>query len=456
MHPTYTREPVPHVNAESVSLAFAGVPYSGSVDHVARCCLEAIRAVVRGKVHLEVPTAPVPLRLGDPADRLVPVLRFRALGGLGVLWTEPDLLSPGAEQALEQHLVRVWEAQAERASQTGEVEQLRFHLNALQQVARTLSVVQGVEETERAILDFVREIFFAWWGALYRSDEPTRYVRRAESRLRDAAIPPVIASASVRDATDHGGIPFVPGDSRVEKDMLPADTAVIVPLDLGESEGGLLVLGPRMNDQPYQGGDLGLLRTLADSSAVALRNAALVDVLRTQVSVDPLTGCLNRRGFDDRMEVELARSRRYGRPISVVLLDLDHFKELNDAYGHDVGDYALRLVGEALRNGLRSTDSVCRYGGEEFALLLPETHPRDAQRLAERMRKVLAELGPDEVLSRSLTASFGVASIPENAADAAQLLRAADQALYRAKADGRDCVRVAEEGASAAPLPYPA
>jgi diguanylate cyclase (GGDEF)-like protein len=138
-----------------------------------------------------------------------------------------------------------------------------------------------------------------------------------------------------------------------------------------------------------------------------------------------------------------ATARRYGRPLSLVLLDIDHFKRVNDDFGHEVGDHALQRIGRAVRHTFRNTDSACRYGGEEFAMIFPETAKDEGYRLAERLRILIETLPPNAEVPRSLTASFGVSTFPDDADDATELIRAADRALYQAKASGRNCVVLA-------------
>jgi diguanylate cyclase (GGDEF)-like protein/putative nucleotidyltransferase with HDIG domain len=157
----------------------------------------------------------------------------------------------------------------------------------------------------------------------------------------------------------------------------------------------------------------------------------LADAART----DPLTGLLNRRGLQELMEVETERALRSARPLSIVVGDLDHFKHLNDRFGHAAGDLALRRFGEIAASASRRIDAVARIGGEEFALLLPDTEQHAAYLLAERLRRAVKEPSADGELP---TVSFGVASFPSHAADAEALMHAADQALYAAKAMGRD------------------
>jgi two-component system cell cycle response regulator len=161
--------------------------------------------------------------------------------------------------------------------------------------------------------------------------------------------------------------------------------------------------------------------------------ARLADAART----DALTGLLNRRGFQELMEVETERALRSSRPLAILVGDLDHFKHLNDRFGHAAGDVALRRFADIASSASRRIDAVARIGGEEFALLLPDTEQHAAYLLAERLRRSVKEPGAASGAELP-TVSFGVASFPSHAADAEALMHAADQALYAAKAMGRD------------------
>ncbi len=169
----------------------------------------------------------------------------------------------------------------------------------------------------------------------------------------------------------------------------------------------------------------------------------LFERVKELASLDPLTGIFNRRHFFELSAAELERARRYDAPVSLVLFDLDHFKEVNDTYGHQAGDSVLRAVASACSDRLRSFDVLGRYGGEEFAVLLPEIGPEGALAVAERLRRGIAAAEHD-VTDADVTASFGVASVATAAGvDLDELLHLADQALYRAKRRGRDCVDLA-------------
>lgn len=168
------------------------------------------------------------------------------------------------------------------------------------------------------------------------------------------------------------------------------------------------------------------------------------DALRIEAMHDALTGLVNRAAICRSLDQEVARGSRSGKPVGVVLLDVDHFKSINDSYGHASGDLVLKAVSDCLKQGVRSYDFVARYGGEEFLLVLPECEWRGAKRVAERAREALEAVRlelPHSVLR--VTASFGVSSTAQaRSAEAAQLLSAADRALYRAKRRGRNRVEV--------------
>ncbi|HSB70113.1 MAG TPA: diguanylate cyclase [Candidatus Methylomirabilis sp.] len=169
------------------------------------------------------------------------------------------------------------------------------------------------------------------------------------------------------------------------------------------------------------------------------KSQSILEELSTQ---DPLTGLYNYRVFHSRLAEEEERSRRYAHPFSLLMLDIDHFKTINDTHGHLAGDEALRAVAGLIRQEVRPVDLVTRYGGEEFALILPETSSAGALATAERIREIIAAhpifLTSGQAVT--LTASIGVATYPEAAGSAERLISAADQALYRAKAGGRNQV----------------
>lgn len=177
----------------------------------------------------------------------------------------------------------------------------------------------------------------------------------------------------------------------------------------------------------------------------------LVRELSANARRDALTGVLNRGGFDARFELELARVRRVPGPLSLLLADVDRFKQLNDRFGHPRGDEALKLVARVLRNGVREIDVVGRLGGDEFAVVLPNCDAAAARAVAEELRRGVER--EFRAWPEVVTVSVGVASVPPEAPRARELLRAADTGLYGAKTAGRDRTGVAATAATVTPLP---
>jgi diguanylate cyclase (GGDEF)-like protein len=189
--------------------------------------------------------------------------------------------------------------------------------------------------------------------------------------------------------------------------------------------------------------------TVAEYIAVAVANLNLRESLRLEAIRDPLTGLYNRRYMQEFLDRELLSARRKRRPLSVMMLDLDHYKRYNDTFGHSAGDRALAAVGQTLLRCVRAEDIACRYGGEEFALILPECSLQQAAVRAEEIRRRLRECRaePDEQTTGAITVSIGVAAFDETTDRVDLLLKFADDALYEAKRAGRDRVVVARPSA---------
>jgi len=167
---------------------------------------------------------------------------------------------------------------------------------------------------------------------------------------------------------------------------------------------------------------------------------AYLDVCEEAAFTDHLTGLANRRRFERQLEREVSRTMRFGHPFSLLMIDIDNFKNLNDSFGHDAGDDAIRRIAKVLREGTRGIDLAARIGGEEFAVLLVETKQEGGFEVAERLRVAIRSL--ELPSGAQLTASFGVAECPTDAQTAADILKAADIGLYEAKRQGRDRVLV--------------
>lgn len=221
--------------------------------------------------------------------------------------------------------------------------------------------------------------------------------------------------------------------------LLPfAKNLVIVPLFNEGRPLGVLAVEHAVERGRIERRVVSMVNQFAAHAALALRNSWLLQQVQKMAETDGLTGVANRRMFEETLAREFSRSERSGDPLTLVMFDVDHFKKLNDTYGHQVGDEVLKGVARALGGRSRDFDTVARYGGEEFAVILPGCSSKEALAVAERLRSGISEAG-DEVAG-PITASAGVATFPSHAGDVTELIRAADEALYESKRTGRDRV----------------
>jgi diguanylate cyclase (GGDEF)-like protein len=228
-----------------------------------------------------------------------------------------------------------------------------------------------------------------------------------------------------------------------EAPLKGAQAVRVMPfLEKQESVGVLVVTAPRRNAFPRDVDDR--LRVATDMASLSVANARLYARLERMATTDGLTGLLNHRTFQERMTEALQRAERHGRPLGLLLTDIDHFKNVNDTYGHPVGDLVLKNVSAVIKAQARATDTVARYGGEEFAVILEETDIPGGLQMAERIRTAVAasttdtDMGPLKV-----TLSLGVAVFPSHGKEKHVIIERADQALYDAKHGGRNRAVVA-------------
>jgi diguanylate cyclase (GGDEF)-like protein/PAS domain S-box-containing protein len=333
-----------------------------------------------------------------------------------------------------------------------ELEQRTREIARLGDMGDLLQSCQSVEEAYRVLAQSVPQIIAADGGALGITS-PSRNL---------------VEIVATWGSIDRGAQVFVPDDCwalrrgrinivedpdsalRCRHVETGADTAyVCVPLVAQGEALGILSLAfggsPAESRLRLTPARQRLIGTVADRIALAIANLKLRAALLHQSVRDPLTGLFNRRYMEESLERELRRASRSERPLGVLMLDLDHFKRFNDSFGHDAGDAMLREFSNMLRSNVRGGDIACRYGGEEFALILPEASLEITRQRADLLREKAKHL---DVQHRGLslggiTISVGVAGFPGNGDDSATILQAADTALYAAKTTGRDRVSVA-------------
>jgi diguanylate cyclase (GGDEF)-like protein len=324
-------------------------------------------------------------------------------------------------------------------------------MNEISQVARYLN---DLVETAHGVMGVVLNVFGHYAAAIgivsddgvdlvIRSDHrlARRYVQEIRQRVQESL-------SSLAGLTVSGPLRLVVRDcakgATQSAELSSLTTPLVsIPLKQRDIPLGFFFLNPRSPTGLKQV-ELRVLRSLVDQIAVIVENARLHQKVRRMSITDPLTGLANRQHFHDELEREFARARRYSIPFSLLMIDIDHFKVLNDSYGHQQGDLVLRELAAMLERQVRGGDLVARYGGEEFAVVLPQARPPEARAIAERVRQELEGFSfPGLPHPISVTVSIGVASFPSPLVAAPDdLVRRADVFLYQAKRGGRNQVQV--------------
>ncbi len=326
-------------------------------------------------------------------------------------------------------------------------------LKAFHEVGRRLTSTLDPREVLGILLEKVGETFQPAAWALVLADrergdlEVALAVGEGAEALRGKRVAP---GAGILGEVAASGNPVLLDDVRADPrysadvDPVPAGdprSYMAVPLRTVGMAIGAVAITAR-DGEPFRPDDLRTLGGLADYAAIALSNARNFERVRELTLVDEHTGLFNTRHLQRALEAEVARSARYHRPVSLIFLDLDLFKSVNDSHGHQAGSELLREVGEVIRSQLRSIDVPVRYGGDEFVVMLPESSREHATIVAERLRSAIRGrtflAGRDRPVR--ITASFGIGTWPDDGETPEDLLLAADGAMYRAKAAGRDAI----------------
>lgn len=335
--------------------------------------------------------------------------------------------------------------------------QMGRHMRHSKALLRAAQLVQGHKSQEslnKAICETVLQVTSATEAALVRwsGDDETGWVQFATAGLKHKA-PAQLSADSLVARTCSDGTVFVYDDVAkmsgpvslfYENDEAWAKGALaIVPLELaGRVIGAIVATAPPKVVIPNEEArNVALLGALASTS---LEMVWEIEEVSRRASTDALTGLPNRRAFDEHLAHLLAHADRFGHSLSLVMADVDHFKRVNDTWGHEAGDLVLKTISKTLQDGVRAVDVCARFGGEEIALLLPQTALTGAAELADRLRQAVSEQSVmwqgDPI---SVTISCGVACYPDGVLTKEALFAAADRALYEAKSAGRNCVKSA-------------
>jgi len=348
------------------------------------------------------------------------------------------------EKALQEEHNSIAEANKLLSMQAEELQSHGAQMEYLTQLGEYLQVCASDEEAHQVIAQFGGKLFPDSSGELLIFKESKNWIVRVASwgdRVCSRSGFAVADCWSIRRGQPHLYHQANPGPRcpHIAPDVV---CCVCVPLVLmGEIFGIMHVQWAKTIDQE----DEKLVTRLTGDAALALTNLRLRKQLKDLSIRDPLTGLFNRRYLEEFFEQELIRSRRKSNQLSVLMLDIDHFKSFNDTFGHEAGDAVLFELGRFFKREMRGSDVTCRYGGEEFILLLPETSIDNAERRAEQLRNNVKSLQVkflDQILPE-INVSLGIASFPDHGDSMGELIRNADLALYKAKEEGRDRVCIA-------------
>ncbi|HLZ14051.1 MAG TPA: diguanylate cyclase [Candidatus Acidoferrum sp.] len=337
------------------------------------------------------------------------------------------------------------------------LQQRTNEITLLSQLGTLLHACLTVEEAFKVVTQFGTQLFPGESGALYILS-PSRNVLESASTWGDFPAGEQVFPPDDCWALRSGRMHYVEESaSAVRCRHLRASPNVAhlcVPMAAqGDTLGILHVHGNPVSDsgsdeaiRPLSLSKRQLSTAVAEQVGLALANLKLRETLRLLSVRDPLTGLFNRRFMQESLERELRRASRSAKPLAAILLDIDHFKQFNDSYGHEAGDIVLRELGALLQSQIRGEDIACRVGGEEFLLILPDTSLDTARQRAEKLReeckRISIQYGGRPLAA--ITLSLGISSFPEHGTASEAILRCADEALYQAKAEGRDCVVVAK------------
>ena len=333
-------------------------------------------------------------------------------------------------------------------------------LDFVHDIAKALTSTLQIDQVLKTIMEKVNDLMSPDTWSLLLVDSNTRelYFQVATGagadKLKDVRLKMGEGIAGwVAQTGEAAIVPDVRKDPRFaghvdELTNMLTNSIICVPIRTKERVLGVIEIVNYVGKRDFETEDVALLQAMADYAAIALENAMHVQRIHELTITDDVTSLYNARHLNFVLETEIYRSNRYHYEFSLIFIDLDHFKEVNDTYGHLAGSKLLRELADVIRGGLRMIDHAFRYGGDEFVVLLPQTSKEAATVVARRLRARVNETTflQEEDLNLKITASLGMATFPADATTKAEMIRLADEAMYLVKNTSRNNIAVANQG----------
>ncbi len=421
-----------------------GVPFEVSDDPGKPLFSEDFKKLNLARLHSRLW---IPLKMGDELSGLVTIGNRENHQS----FDEADryfLQQLSAHAVVCIHTCRLYE---KRQREKEDLDKTLQNLSLLYSIGKAMNYISDLKNLLQYILSKAIEVTFAEKGSLMLYDMETDQLNiRVLAGMKDTAFQEKvnnneIACRSFKPGEGIAGRVYVTAKPLIVNDIKDDDVFIdseksyvrsiaCIPMVVYNDVIGVINVTNKRHGKAFTDEDVEMLKAVADQAAVAINKAQLWDMAVT----DSLTGLYVRRYFLVKLQEELHRAERYDNILSVVMADLDHFKNINDTYGHDAGDRVLNAIGKFLQKNIRDVDMVARYGGEEFVLMIPEAANDAAYILSERLRKQMSQLKIEDL--PPITISLGVATYPYDGSDMEDLIKKADAAMYAAKKTGRNRV----------------